>query len=186
VKITLNKLTSKADAGLDEDLYSLDKQDTLHAVKPLIGTGTWRVISGGATISADSIVKNLSTGLNEFEWKVVNGTCESTDQKIITVYEIKVPEGFSPNGDGINDEFEIQGLNTDQNEVTLHILNSAGTEVYFSTNASGGTWANWNGENTSGIIPEGTYYYILTIRSLLNSNALTTSGFVILKRYNSQ
>ena len=183
--ISFYKRTGLVNAGPDEYLYSFDKVDTLRALKPLVGTGLWSVISGTGTISNDSIVSNLSDGANKFEWTVINGACISKDQVVITVYDLIIPEGFSPNNDLINDEFVIQGLDIAYNEVSLRILNSAGTEVFFTSNANG-TWSNWKGENENGALPEGTYYYLLTIKSKRTNTVFNKSGFIILKRYNSQ
>lgn len=184
VEITFYKRTGQANAGPDKDLYSFEKVDTLHAAKPLVGTGTWSVLSGTAQIINDSIVINLSPGVNRFEWKVVNGLCESKDEMVINVHELVVPEGFSPNGDGINDEFVILGLDLNYNECSLRVLNSAGSEVFFTTNANGRTWEHWNGESGGNPLPEGTYYYMLTIKSKRTDSSFRKSGFVVLKRYN--
>lgn len=186
VEIIFYKRTGPADAGPDRDLYSFDLVDTLHAVKPIVGTGSWSVLSGTAQIIKDSVVINLSAGENRFEWKIVNGACEDRDEAIINVYELIVPEGFSPNGDGINDEFEIRGLDLNYSECTLRILNSAGTEIFHTSNTGGKTWENWKGENNGGALPEGTYYYLLTIKSKRNNTLFRKSGFVLLKRYNLQ
>lgn len=185
VVITFNKRTQPIDAGLPKDLYSLDRIDTLKSINPLVGTGVWSVISGGATISNDSIVSNLSVGENKFEWTITNGVCESKGEYVINVFELKIPEGFSPNGDLINDEFIIQGLDTAFSEATLRVRNSAGTEVFFTSNTNGNKWSAWKGENGNGILPEGTYYYILTIRSKRNNITDMWRGFIILKRINS-
>jgi gliding motility-associated-like protein len=185
VVITFNQRTQPINPGPPKELYSLDKIDTLMALNPLVGTAVWSVISGGATISKDSIVSGLSAGENKFEWKITNGACESKGQYIINVSELKIPQGFSPNGDNINDEFIIQGLDTVYAEASLRILNSAGTEVFYTTNANGNTWSSWKGENGNGILPEGTYYYLLVIKSKRNTNIMSRSGFIILKRINS-
>lgn len=186
VNIDFYKRTGLAYAGTDRDLYSFDNVDTLHGVKPLTGTGLWSVISGGGTISNDSIVNNLSDGENIFEWTVTNGVCLSKDQVIINVYELKIPEGFSPNNDGINDEFVIEGLDIAYSEVCLRIVNSAGTEVFYTSNINGEKWTNWKGEGENGSLPEGTYYYLLTIKSKRTDAVFKKAGFIILKRYNAQ
>jgi gliding motility-associated-like protein len=184
-EITFDKRTSVADAGTDRSIYSVDNADSLHAVKPLIGSGKWSypsgvIISNDTSLNAE--VKNLSVGQNIFIWLVTNGICSSSDQVSLTVYEYIIPDGFSPNGDGINDEFEIKGLELGVSEVSLRIVNSAGTEVFFTRNTDGDTWTQWNGENGQGPLPDGTYYYLLTIKSTRTGEVYKKSGFVILKR----
>jgi gliding motility-associated-like protein len=191
VLITFYKRTGIADAGPDKDtLYTFDKYYTLHALKPLVGTGQWSVIWGDGLgegkIMNDSVVYDIAFSplKNKFLWKVTNGKCESVDTVIYNIFDMKIPQGFSPNQDGKNDEFVISGIDTDPNvtEVTLRIMNSAGTEVFFTSNTNGNTWTNWNGENNGGMLPEGTYYYVFTVKSLRNSTVLPKSGFIILKR----
>ena len=48
-----------------------------------------------------------------------------------------IPEAFSPNGDGINDQFEIKGL-TKYKTVEIEIFNRWGNVVYQSSNYGGG------------------------------------------------
>lgn len=78
---------------------------------------------------------------------------------------IFIPEGFSPNGDGINDKFVITGLTGSDNE--LSIYNRWGSKVYHSKNYTN----DWDGRSDNslrignGILPVGTYYYILEYRN---------------------
>lgn len=177
IDVTFYRRATKADAGPDKVLYSFDDVDTLHAAKPLVGDGVWSVVSGGGTVQ-DSLVRDLSEE-NVFEWKVTNGVCVSTDQMTLTVYPLVIPNAFSPNGDNINDEFDIKGLDLNYSQVSLTILNSAGAQVYHTENS---TWKPWNGENEKGPLPDGTYYYLLTIKSTRNNKVHKESGFIILKR----
>lgn len=183
VIITFSKRIGKTDAGPDKDLYSFENVDTLRPSKLVVGSGRWSVLAGAGVIENDSIVSQLSPGENKFEWTVTNGSCMVKDQVTITVYKLKVPEGFSPNNDMINDEFSIQGLDINYNLATLKIINSAGTEVFSTDNMNDNTWTNWNGQGSKGILPEGTYYYLLTIKSKRNNSSFKKSGFIILKRY---
>jgi gliding motility-associated-like protein len=183
VIITFSKRIGAINAGPDRDLYSFEGVDTLRAARLLVGTGTWSVISGTGVIENDSIVRQLSQGENKFEWAVTNGSCLTKDQVTITVYELKIPEGFSPNNDMINDEFVIQGLNSAYNEASLKIFNSAGSVVFSTDNLNENIWTNWNGQGPNGILPEGTYYYLLTVKSKRNDSAFKKSGFILLKRY---
>jgi len=66
-----------------------------------------------------------------------------------------IPKGFSPNGDGINDRFDLSLHNVS----SLKIFNRLGTEVY----AFKGKYLNqWDGKDKNGkALPSGTYYYIV-------------------------
>ncbi|ADY51608.1 hypothetical protein Pedsa_1037 [Pseudopedobacter saltans DSM 12145] len=73
-----------------------------------------------------------------------------------------IPEGFSPNNDGINDRFIIQ--NTSGKELHLEIYNRWGNVIYKSKNYQN----DWDGKCNQGIyfgedVPSGTYYYIISI-----------------------
>ncbi len=175
----------------DTTLYSFD--NILHMVAHKLNaweTGAWTIVNGTGDftdVSApSSAVQNLSPQ-NTFLWTVTNGTCKNEDQVIVNVSAIEIPQGFSPNGDNINDSLIIRGLDLDHQYAELKILNSAGAEV-FSTSNNKSTWTYWTGKNSSGIdLPEGTYYYLLKITSdpLREGNGTFKkwSGFIILKRY---
>ena len=69
------------------------------------------------------------------------------------VYDFKFPNVFTPNGDEINDFFEIENL-PENTEVNIH--NRWGNVVFSSTNYQN----NWNGKNSSGEeLVDGIYYY---------------------------
>lgn len=74
-----------------------------------------------------------------------------------------VPSGFSPNGDGTNDEFEISDLLNIFDNFELKIYNRYGTLIYQGGEKKG----FWNGFSNKGInnqgklVPVGTYYYVL-------------------------
>lgn len=81
--------------------------------------------------------------------------------------DLIVPSGFSPNGDGINDVFEIVGISAfPDNKVT--IFNRWGNLVY-EANGYNNTSVVWDGQNTgalpngTGPVPEGTYFYVIDL-----------------------
>ena len=93
--------------------------------------------------------------------------------------DFNIPEGFSPNGDGINDVFVIRGIdNYSENKFT--IFNRWGDKV-FEANPYQNTW---DGKSTKGLriggdeLPTGTYFYILD----LGDGSDIFKGTIYLKR----
>lgn len=97
--------------------------------------------------------------------RIDNATCYQ-----ITTFNLEtnncppwIPTGFSPNGDGVNDEFEITGLLTIFEDFELKIYNRYGTLIY----KGGEKLGFWDGISNEGInnvgnlFPVGTYYYVL-------------------------
>ena len=83
--------------------------------------------------------------------------CHDTNcvEIIIQSSEIIVPNIFSPNGDGLNDELFIYGID---NNYELKIFNRWGSVVYKEYPYLNG----WNGYNQYGKrLPEGQYYFML-------------------------
>lgn len=73
----------------------------------------------------------------------------------VNVIALKIPNAFTPNGDGLNDYFRIQGLGFFP-ENRIVIFNRWGSEVYKASPYRG----DWNGSN----LAEGTYYYVFEAR----------------------
>ncbi|TXE16944.1 T9SS C-terminal target domain-containing protein [Psychroserpens burtonensis] len=73
-----------------------------------------------------------------------------------------VPEGFSPNNDGTNDWFNIQGLYDIFEHHQLKIFNRYGTLIFEGNNNNKWYGRINRGLNNDGkIVPVGTYFYIL-------------------------
>jgi len=77
-----------------------------------------------------------------------------------------IPEGFSPNDDGINDTFFITGLYDIFENFELQIFNRYGTLIYKGNN----NVEAWNGTSNKGLnnignkLPTGTYFYVLDLK----------------------
>jgi gliding motility-associated-like protein len=89
-----------------------------------------------------------------------------------TVYNL-----FSPNGDGANEEFTIEGLKNIYTNYQLLIYNRYGSLVYKGNNST----PNWKGTHlkTNKKLPEGTYFYTLTLNDNINK---PITGWVYLNR----
>src|SRR5688572_5198351 len=101
--------------------------------------------------------------------------CISTDQVTVTVLpKIKIVNTFSPNNDGINDGWEINGLEEYRN-CKVEIFNRWGAKVYESV----GYPQAWKGVSMTGQeLPVATYYYII----YLNKEEAPVSGSVTIIR----
>jgi len=82
-----------------------------------------------------------------------------------------IPNVFTPNGDGVNDTFEII-KDLDFERVSLVILNRWGGELYTSDDYQN----DWGGEGQG----EGTYFYIVTLHK--GGHKETHRGWVLLVR----
>jgi gliding motility-associated-like protein len=74
-----------------------------------------------------------------------------------------IPEGFSPNADGVNDVFFIRGLDSYPTN-SIVIFNRWGNAVFEESPYSN----TWNGKSTAGLslgddLPMGTYFYLLDL-----------------------
>jgi gliding motility-associated-like protein len=93
-------------------------------------------------------------------------TCESSQRLAVTVNletcELLIPEAFSPNGDGINDRFEIENISAEYPNFGMEIYNRWGNKV-FTGNSSNSTWDGTSDDGSlgDGVLPVGVYFYIL-------------------------
>ena len=89
-----------------------------------------------------------------------------------------IPSGFSPNGDGVNDGFEIVGIEHYPGN-KIWIYNRWGNLIFKTHDYSN----NWSGQsNVSGLyigkkVPSGTYFYILD----LNNKTKPLQGYIVLR-----
>lgn len=105
---------------------------------------------------------------------VSGGDCQETSSvKVSVLKPIHVYNTFTPNGDGINDVWDIPQLN-DYPGATVDIFNRYGTSVYHSV----GYAKPWDGKYHSDNVPTGTYYYLIAPKN----GAKVLSGYVTVIR----
>ncbi len=73
---------------------------------------------------------------------------------------IVIPNAFTPNGDGVNDIWDIQALQG-YPQCTVNIFNRYGAMVYSSI----GYPKAWDGTYGGSALPVGTYYYIIDLKN---------------------
>lgn len=147
----------------------------------------WNYSGTGATIVGDSnnvliyfaadatsgniIVEGLNScghGLKSPEFRITMSSCDEEPE----TPDINIPNAFSPNGDGINDFFVIDGL---PKNTQLIIFNRSGKKLY----SSGNYQNDWNGKDQyQNNLETGTYWYVLRLDGAYGD----LKGFVYLKR----
>jgi gliding motility-associated-like protein len=173
-----------ADAGPDSILLPFQVDVELFARTPVVGTGQWTSLPDGVSVANSNEPSATATGLpggsSLFEWTVSNGVCESSiDIVELTVPAVRLISGFSPNGDGINDYFVIDGLvewdgGVVDNEFV--VTDMTGVVQYSETNYGN----DWDGRDMRGNpLPSGTYYYFINVKY---SKEVLLKGFVVIKR----
>ena len=149
---------------------------TINASMPTVGAGTWSSLNKSIFIenpnSPTTLVDSLRFGKNILIWTVSNGSCKSIrDSVVLTVNDLFIPNGFSPNNDDKNQYFYINGLENVSN-TDLIILNKWGKQVFHDSNYKN----NWEGMVGNVELPNDTYFYIL------KTIGRTYKGFVVIKR----
>jgi gliding motility-associated-like protein len=109
--------------------------------------------------------------------------CRSTASKsieVIQAIEIYIPNCFTPNSDGINDTWIIQGPGMDTQHMRLEVYDPWGTLVFSTTNAN----EAWTGLSADRVTPlnSGNYNYRMIARDTERGVGHLFEGHVILLR----
>jgi gliding motility-associated-like protein len=98
---------------------------------------------------------------------IKSGICNVTSNRVaITVYK-GIKNTFTPNGDGINDTWDLAGFAVHPN-MQVQVFNRSGQIVFQGRNQ-----AVWDGEYQGNKLPVGVYYYSIT-----ENNAKPITGWV--------
>ena len=188
------------------DAFGCQMTETVTVSQPdsLIVTLVSPVFAGGYNVSTwggnnGSILSDVDGGTNPYSYLWSNGeTTPSilglsagtyslivTDMMGCTAYAstrltqpaiLEMPSGFSPNGDGANDNFVVHGIDAYPVN-TITIYNRWGNVVYEKD-----AYQNeWGGENSMGEqLPDATYFVILRVEA--GDEDIILKGYVDLRR----
>ncbi len=177
---TLIQATPLVNAGPDFTIVDGDAIQLQGSGFSNVTNIAWTPISS-ITAGANTFVptvKPIATTTYTVTVKDAN-SCTSTDNAVVTVipYCVKVLEGFTPNGDGINDRWQVTTNAACTKQIIVNVYNRYGSLVYDNQNYNN----TWDGTYKGKAIPDGTYYYKLTYR-LINGQTVLQQGNVTIIR----
>jgi gliding motility-associated-like protein len=165
---------------------------------PIVDAGNNKtILSGGGTLlnatltgNAASIVWSPALGLDnpailnpmasplkhttyKMEVTTKDGCYAFDTMNVKVLGNIKIPNAFSPNGDGINDKWIIEGLDEMEN-CTVEVFNRNGMPLFKSS----GYKNPWDGTYNGKPLPHATYYYIIRLNDGFRLQPF--SGWVLL------
>jgi gliding motility-associated-like protein len=144
---------------------------------------------GTVTLKADGSLVYKSTqgymGADSVRYKVCDtGTPSLCDEGVVFIdvgpAPFKIYTGFSPNGDGLNDYWRIDGIEAFPNN-RVHVFDRYNNTI-FEMNSYNNDENSWKGQANhsliSGNMPEGTYFYTVD----LGDGSDLLRGYVVLKK----
>jgi len=118
-------------------------------------------LSNALIFSPTSVVPSQTT---TYFLTVKNGDCVLTDEMTVKIKElITVPSGFTPNGDQVNDVWEIVNISQYPNSYVV-IYDRAG-QIVFKTTGYNVLNNYWDGTNNGKELPVSTYFYVIDLRN---------------------
>ena len=138
---------------------------------------TWFPDYGLSTAAGTSVVASPSV-TTTYSVSGFFGGCQYSDAVTITVGNpLGLPTSFTPNNDGYNDTWDVDGL-LDYNLADIRIFDRWGQVVHRSVGYS----QPWDGRNGGKEVPVGTYYYAIDLNDPLLVELETITGFISIIR----
>jgi gliding motility-associated-like protein len=150
------------------------------------GTFLWSTDSNFITLigSSNSILPFQTLGSNTYYViESLNGCPSPVNSITITIVncDITVPTAFTPDGDGVNDDWQILDLDFVYPNNSVLIYNRWGNLIYEHESLKDGLYDDnrWNGKYNDQDMPVGSYYYIILFN---DENGGSVTGVVSILR----
>ncbi|MDX2171859.1 MAG: gliding motility-associated C-terminal domain-containing protein [Bacteroidota bacterium] len=134
---------------------------------PVVNT-TWQ-FTGSTITGIDTTITNSPQRTYENYGKypvmlmsTTDKGCKDTVVKFLEVVEdlnIFIPNTFTPNGDGLNDIFNIKGVGFKIENFSMEIFDRWGTAIYYTKDVMKG----WDGMSKSGMSQDAVYIYKIKV-----------------------
>ena len=133
-------------------------------------TFSWMPITGLDNPSSTNPISGTTVTIVYTVTVVGTNGCSNSDTVTVYVYpEVMIPNGFSPNGDGKNDVWQIDFIDQFP-DCEVEVYNRWGEQLFYSK----GYTIPFNGQFKGKDLPVGTYYYIINLNHPLYPDAYTS------------
>jgi gliding motility-associated-like protein len=160
--------------------YSSSQSITVYATPVITLPSSYYILSGGQTtleakatgdsltykwtpatgLSDATVLNPIASPTTDTQYQLtVTSAHDCTASAMVSVYVLQapiVPNAFTPNGDGINDTWDIKYLDS-YPDCTVSIFNRYGQRLFYSV----GYPVAWDGKYNGSPLPVGVYYYII-------------------------
>ncbi len=178
-RVAFVDLTPKIQLGNDLTIF---RGDTVRLKSTISGSFNNNVLiqwSPAGGLSSTTIGRPLASP-NATQTYILSATaplsgCKNQDTIVVFVKtKIKIPSGFTPNDDGTNDTWVLEGIE-DYPDSEISIFNRWGGEIFTTKN-----YANnpFDGKKGNDFLPMGTYFYVIKT----GDTVPTQTGYVTLVR----
>ncbi|MXV17335.1 gliding motility-associated C-terminal domain-containing protein [Hufsiella ginkgonis] len=136
----------------------------IHVLNPVAATYYLYKEAGGVPVAQSNTgVFEVNIAADGFYYvDYATGPCKSDPSALevhVTDKEFKISASFTPNGDGINDTWQISNIQNYTN-ANIRVFNRMGELVFHSINYS----QPFNGKSRGTDLPQGTYYYLVDLQ----------------------
>ena len=133
-------------------------------LRPVVGPDiigySWSPVDGLSDPTIANPIANPASTTTYTLTVTSSGGCTSSVPVTVSVLaQITVPTAFTPNGDGVNDYWNIAHL-SEYPSCTVDVFNRGGQLIFHSM----GYGKPWAGTYNGASLPTGTYYYIIDLR----------------------
>lgn len=142
-------------------------------------------ISGGtgsdSVVWADGFLGTYHTGLDSgyHSFTIYDSLMNDTTISVYIeplVCSMAAPESFSPNGDGINDFWNVSNT-AYYEEYYIQVFSRWGQKVFDAKNP----FEKWDGKSLGVPVPDGTYYYIIEFNDKYFNKQVKNGSIVLIR-----
>ena len=147
----------------------------------LVASGALTYSWTSGNVSCDSCASNTETPVSSTQYCVVGNDINGCRDSVCLHVEVKnvcdvfIPDAFSPNGDGENDEFKVYGHCI--TALTLQVFDRWGNQVFNGSGLS----AAWDGSYGGKLMNTGSYVYQVQYTLSTGEKTKTSGNFSLMR-----